>query len=86
MVGRFIIGCIIVVLDDTTMCVCLMNTFMAHYLKNVFHNSNWIMPMLVMGGKKTRQTRRNTPAFYVPNGVRLNVGYQTNSGVSIDDL
>jgi hypothetical protein len=63
-----------------------IDTFMAHYLKNVFHNSNWIMPAFVIGDKKTRQTRRNTPAFYVPNGVRLNIGYQTNSGVSIDDL
>ncbi len=63
-----------------------IDTFMAHYLKNVFHNSNWIMPVLVMGGKKTRKTRRKTPAFYVPNGVRLNVGYQINSGVSMDNI
>ena len=63
-----------------------IDTFMAHHLKNVFHNSNWIMPALVIGGKKTRQTRRKTPAFYVPNGVRFNNGYQMNSGVSMDDL
>ena len=63
-----------------------IDTFMAHYLKNVFYNSNWIMPALVIGGKKTRQTRRKTLEFYVPNEVRLNVGYQIISGVSIDDL
>ena len=44
------------------------------------------MPVLVIGGKKTRHTRRKMPAFYVPNGVRLNVGYQMNSSVSMDDL
>jgi hypothetical protein len=63
-----------------------IDTFMAHYLKNVFYNSNWIMPALVIGGKKTRQTRRKTSAFYVPNGVRFNIGYQINSGVSMDNL
>ena len=63
-----------------------IDTFMAHYLKNVFYNSNWIMPALVIGGKKPRQMWRKTPVFYVPNGVRLNIGYQINAGVSIDDL
>ena len=63
-----------------------IDTFMAHYLKNVFYNSNWIMPALVIGGKKTRQTKRKTSAFYVPNGVRFNIGYQINSGVSMDNL
>ena len=53
-----------------------IDTFMAHYLKNVFYNSNWIMPALVISGKNPRQMRRKTPVFYVPNGVRLNIGYQ----------
>jgi hypothetical protein len=62
-----------------------IDTFMAHYLKNVFNNMNWIIPTVARGGKKMRHTQRKTTSFYVPN-VRLSRIYQPNLGVSVDDL
>lgn len=61
-----------------------IDKFMDYYLKNIFINKNWIIPLETRGG--TRKTRKKGKSFYIPNNIRLNKNYSSDLGITINDL
>jgi len=61
-----------------------IDKFMEYYLKNIFFNKNWVIPLVARGG--SRKTRKNHKSFYTPNNIRLNTNYTGDLGITINDV
>jgi len=66
-----------------------IDNFMRHYLKEVFSNSDWKIPIIKsLGGNRRRHTQKiKSKQFYVPSHIRLNSSLsQTDLGLSISEV